>query len=195
VPSDDPQRRDDVLVGRRAVEWLFARPNGGHFFDGSLIGVQESFGRQAQVSALAPLGLAVEATDFFFGVTGHVEHDEDWERLVRAHVSLLGASNRLATRRTRRATDPFERFHLSLLSLCFQQKALIGHSSSNTLSMLVVVRDVRLEMVPRCVMWALSERRGVTAKPEVRQQLAEGGVVRSTHGTARLGFWWVLTTG
>ena len=113
APDDDTV--DDALVGRRAVDWLFGRPNGGHFFDGAYIGVHEAFGDHALVAALAPLGRTAEATDFFFVVEGRVDRDRDWEKLVRAQLLLGRQTDQLRPAAVRRrARDPFERFHLVL---------------------------------------------------------------------------------
>lgn len=89
MPSGEPNSLADLLVGRRAVEWLFARPDGGHFFDGAVGGVYEAFGGGARIGAFAPLDVDAEAKEFFLGVEGQVEIDEDWERLVAAHRVLF----------------------------------------------------------------------------------------------------------
>lgn len=106
---------NDALLGRRAVDWLFNRTNGGHFFDGALMAVQRGFGGHVAVGALAPFGLTAEPTDFFLIVDAQVDEDRDWERLVAAHLVLYEQTAylwRTPATPGRRTRDPFERFHL-----------------------------------------------------------------------------------
>jgi hypothetical protein len=106
---------DDQLVGPAAVEWLFGRPNGGHFFDGALMGVGAAFGNEARVGAFAPLELNGDASHFFLAVEGRIDSQHDWERLAAAHLSLFEQASRGKRRSTTRGEQPrypFRSFHL-----------------------------------------------------------------------------------
>lgn len=98
----------DALWGPEAIRWLFGRKEGGSFLDGALAGVEATFGIEAGVSALVPLSLRSEPTDFFFQVKGSAESDADWSRLVGAHEVLIREGAQ------RRSKSRFENLHLVL---------------------------------------------------------------------------------
>ncbi|HET9676023.1 MAG TPA: hypothetical protein VFP21_00800 [Solirubrobacterales bacterium] len=100
----------DLFWGRRAVDWLFGRDEGGHFFDGAMSGIVESFGEEASIAAVAPLNLRAEVSGFFFQVEGSVKDEANWSRLIRAHEVLIMNRPSQAPSRINKYSD----FHLVL---------------------------------------------------------------------------------
>ena len=81
---------EDVLVGHDAVAWLQKRRRfGPQLLDQGLAALGDSFDRARPLSAFVPsLGPPGLRRDFFLAVTGDIESDEDWERLIDAYQLL-----------------------------------------------------------------------------------------------------------